>query len=222
MNPGRAIRGWALAVMLAFTSIAISENFEVVLSERQLAAVEAKYGQPARKRLTSWVDLIAANKQKSEQEKLNLANDFFNQLLFVSDMDHWGVVDYWATPFEMISTGGGDCEDFSIGKYFTLLALGVPSDKLKITYVKARNLGVANQAHMVLTYYANPSAMPLVLDNLIPEIKPADQRPDLTPVYSFNGDGLWLAKERGVGKSVSGGNKISLWRDMLARMGKEL
>jgi predicted transglutaminase-like cysteine proteinase len=222
VNPGRAIRGWALAVMLAFTSIAISENFEVVLSERQLAAVEAKYGQPARKRLTSWVDLIAANKQKSEQEKLNLANDFFNQLLFVSDMDHWGVVDYWATPFEMISTGGGDCEDFSIGKYFTLLALGVPSDKLKITYVKARNLGVANQAHMVLTYYANPSAMPLVLDNLIPEIKPADQRPDLTPVYSFNGDGLWLAKERGVGKSVSGGNKISLWRDMLARMGKEL
>lgn len=222
MNRGRAIRGWALAVMLAFTSIAISENFEVVLSERQLAAVEAKYGQPARKRLTSWVDLIATNKQKSEQEKLNLANDFFNQLLFVSDMDHWGVVDYWATPFEMISTGGGDCEDFSIGKYFTLLALGVPSDKLKITYVKARNLGVANQAHMVLTYYANPSAMPLVLDNLIPEIKPADQRPDLTPVYSFNGDGLWLAKERGVGKSVSGGNKISLWRDMLARMGKEL
>jgi predicted transglutaminase-like cysteine proteinase len=222
MNPGRAIRGWALAVMLAFTSIAISENFEVVLSERQLAAVEAKYGQPARKRLTSWVDLIAANKRKSEQEKLNLVNDFFNQLLFVSDMDHWGVADYWATPFEMISTGGGDCEDFSIGKYFTLLALGVPTDKLKITYVKARNLGLANQAHMVLTYYASPSAMPLVLDNLIPEIKPADQRPDLTPVYSFNGDGLWLAKERGLGKNVSGGNKIGLWRDMLARMGQEL
>jgi hypothetical protein len=74
---------------------------------------------------------------------------------------------------------------------------------------------------MVLTYYATPGAMPLVLDNLNPEIKPADKRPDLTPVYSFNGEGLWLAKERGTGKSVAGGNKIGLWRDMLARMGKE-
>ena len=122
----------------------------------------------------------------------------------------------------MLSSGGGDCEDFSIGKYFTLLALGVPTEKLKITYVKTRIWNPVNQAHMVLTYYANPAAMPVVLDNLIPEIKPADQRPDLTPVYSFNGDGLWLAKERGAGKRVTGGNKIGLWRDMLARMSKEL
>lgn len=207
----------ALAVLLAFASLAIGQNFEVILNERQLSAVEAKYGLPARKRLTAWIDLMADNKQKSEQEKLALVNDFFNQMLFVSDLDHWGKNDYWATPLEMLGTGGGDCEDYSISKYFTLLALGVPSDKLKITYVKATGYG----AHMVLTYYSSPSAMPVVLDNLNPEIKPADQRRDLTPVYSFNGEGLWLAKERGAGKSVAGGNKIGLWRDMMARMGKE-
>lgn len=215
---GKAI---ALAVLLAFASIAIGQSFEVMLNERQLSAAEAKYGLPARKRLTAWIDLMAANKQKSEQEKLALVNDFFNQLLFVSDLDHWGVRDYWATPLEMLGTGGGDCEDYSISKYFTLLALGVPIDKLKITYVKATGYGLQNAAHMVLTYYPTPSAMPVVLDNLDPEIKPADQRRDLTPVYSFNGDGLWLAKERGTGKKVGGGNKISLWRDMMVRMGKE-
>jgi len=205
-------------VLLLVSSIAIGDSFKVVLSEAQLAAAEAKFGKESRKRLTDWVDLIANNKQKPEQDKLSLANDFFNQLLFVSDLDHWGVQDYWASPFEMISTGGGDCEDFSIGKYFTLLALGVSSDKLKITYVKATGHGLQNAAHMVLTYYASPSAMPVVLDNLNPEIKPADQRPDLVPVYSFNGDGLWLAKERGEGKSVAGGNKIKLWKDMMGRM----
>lgn len=84
--------------------------------------------------------------------------------------------------------------------------------------MKANGFGLQNAAHMVLTYYATPGAMPLVLDNLNPEIKPADQRPELTPVYSFNGDGLWLAKERGLGKSVAGGNKIAKWSDMLARM----
>lgn len=224
---GRMVRPWrlsrtvALAVLVAFASITLGASFEVVLTERQLAAAEAKYGLPARKRLSAWLELMADNKQKPEQEKLELVNNFFNQILFVSDLDHYGVVDYWATPLEMLGSGGGDCEDYSISKYFTLLALGVPIDKLKITYVKATGYGLQNAAHMVLTYYSSPSAMPVVLDNLNPEIKPADKRPDLTPVYSFNGDGLWLAKERGAGKSVAGGNKIGLWREMMARMGKE-
>jgi predicted transglutaminase-like cysteine proteinase len=221
VRPWRICRAIALTVLIAFATITFGASFEVILSERQLASAEAKYGLPARKRLSAWLDLMADNKQKTEQEKLELVNNFFNQILFVSDLDHYGVTDYWATPLEMLGSGGGDCEDYSISKYFTLLALGVPIDKLKITYVKATGYGLQNAAHMVLTYYSTPAAMPLVLDNLNPEIKPADKRLDLTPVYSFNGDGLWLAKERGAGKSVAGGNKISLWRDMMARMGKE-
>ena len=218
MKPWRVGVAYACMVLLLVTSVAIGDTFKVAISEARLAAAEAKFGKESRKRLTDWVDLIANNKQKSDQEKITLANDFFNQLLFVSDLDHWQVVDYWATPFEMLSTGGGDCEDYSIGKYFTLLSMGVSIDKMKITYVKATGHGLQNAAHMVLTYYASPSAMPVVLDNLNPEIKPADQRPDLVPVYSFNGDGLWLAKERGEGKSVAGGNKIKMWQDMMTRM----
>ena len=221
VRPWRICRTVALTVLIAFATITFGASFEVILTEHQLSSAETKYGLPARKRLSAWLDLMADNKQKSEQEKLELVNNFFNQLLFVSDLDHYGVVDYWATPLEMLGSGGGDCEDYSISKYFTLLALGVPIDKLKITYVKATGYGLQNAAHMVLTYYSTPAAMPLVLDNLNPEIKSADKRPDLTPVYSFNGDGLWLAKARGAGKSVAGGNKISLWRDMMARMGKE-
>lgn len=221
MNTGRNNKSIVFILLLVLASISIGEGFAPIINERQLAAVEAKHGLPARKRLMAWLELMANNKQKTEQEKLTLVNDFFNQLLFVSDLDHWGKNDYWATPMEMLGSGGGDCEDYSISKYFTLLALGVPVDKLKITYVKARNWNPVSQAHMVLTYYSSPSAMPVVLDNLIGEIQPADQRPDLTPVYSFNGEGLWLARERGTGKSVAGGNKIGLWHGMLTRMGKE-
>ena len=62
----------------------------------------------------------------------------------------------------------------------------------------------------------------MILDNLIPQIKSGAQRPDLTPVYSFNGSGLWLAKEKGAGKEVSGGSSnIAFWRDLTSRMGKE-
>lgn len=120
----RSIRWYAIALLFVLASVAIGGGFEVILTEQQLAKAEARWGQPARKRLTDWVSLIASSKQKPEQEKLKAANDIFNQLLFVSDMDHWGVEDYWATPFEMLGSGGGDCEDFAIGKYFTLLAMG--------------------------------------------------------------------------------------------------
>ncbi|MDT8310044.1 MAG: sulfate adenylyltransferase, partial [Methylophaga sp.] len=88
-------------------------------------------------------------------------------------------------------------------------------DKLRLTYVKAVEL---NQAHMVLTYYETNRAMPLVLDNLIAEIEPANRRNDLVPVYSFNGDGLWLAKSRGEGQRVGDSSRLSLWQDLEKRM----
>lgn len=201
----------------------VGDSFSISISEKQLSAIEAKYTAAGRKRVSDWVLLISSNQGKSAPEKLTLVNDYFNQnTLWVSDFDHYGVADYWATPLEMLASGGGDCEDFAIGKYFTLLALRVPMDTLKITYVKAQNVDPVNRSHMVLTYYVTPAAMPMVLDNLKPEIKPSSERPDLAPVYSFNGQGLWLAKERSSGKSIAGGSGgISLWRDMLSRMGKE-
>ncbi|MDY7573955.1 transglutaminase-like cysteine peptidase [Actimicrobium sp. CCI2.3] len=209
------------ALCMGIASVRSVES-DIVLPARVLAAAELKYGAGARERLAAWQQLVGSAHGRLEADKLRLVNDFFNTIPFVSDLEHWGREDYWATPTEMLASNGGDCEDFSIAKYFSLVALGVSIDKLRITYVKARDINPVSQAHMVLTYYATPGAMPLVLDNLIPEIKPASQRPDLTPVYSFNGDGLWLAKARGDGKAVKGGSgNISLWRGLIARMGKE-
>ncbi len=218
---------WVVVIGLFGVSLllpaVVGDGFSISISERQLSAIEVKYTAAGRKRVSDWVQLVASNQGKSVQEKLTLVNDFFNQnVLWVSDFDHYGVADYWATPLEMLASGGGDCEDYAISKYFSLLALKVPMDTLKITYAKAQNVNPINQSHMVLTYYAKPAAVPLVLDNLNPEIKPASERPDLAPVYSFNGQGLWLAKERSSGKSIAGGSSgISMWRDMMSRMGKE-
>lgn len=115
------------------------------------------------------------------------------------------------------SRGAGDCEDFAIAKYISLRHLGVPAEKLRITYVKALRL---NQAHMVLTYYSRPDAEPLVLDNLIGSILPASQRTDLQPVYAFNGEGLWLANASG-GKQVGDSKRLSRWQDLLKKMKAE-
>ncbi len=183
-----------------------------------MAWVEGKYGVSAKSRILGWQDLIARNQGLDEQSQLKLVNDFFNQVTYSTDDEIWGKTDYWATPVEMLSINAADCEDYSIAKYFTLREMGVPIEKLRITYVKSLEL---NQAHMVLAYYERPDAEPLVLDNLIGRIKVASQRQDLAPVYSFNGDGLWLAKSRGRGKRVGRSDRISLWRDLISKMANE-
>lgn len=192
---------------------------ELLISEALLQKIEKQYDSDARERVESWQSLMQEGNELSELEKLTLVNDFFNSnVQFVDDILLWNKADYWATPIEMLSLGAGDCEDYSIAKYFTLKQLGVDEDKLRITYVKAVNL---DQAHMVLTYFENKRSIPLVLDNLINEIQPANRRQDLVPVYSFNGTGLWLAKSRGEGQRVGDASRLSLWEDLAARMRAE-
>jgi predicted transglutaminase-like cysteine proteinase len=191
----------------------------VVITDAQIAKLAQQFGPVAKNRLTAWKEILTGPKYKkmSEQQKLEVVNDFMNHTTFVSDLQHWGKEDYWATPIEFLSTNGGDCEDYSIAKYFTLLALGVPDEKLRITYVK--ELVIYNEAHMVLAYFPNPDSEPLVLDNINKTIRPASARTDLLPVYSFNGSGLWLAKEQtGRAQSVGGSDRIGHWRDLQARL----
>ena len=223
MLPRQPNHGWSrylhrltlagLALLVGLSSALANWDFGVILQN-----AERSYGNlgAAKQRIQAWEAQIKASTNSSERDKLNEVNRFFNrQIRFSDDIDVWKQNDYWATPIEMLVKGAGDCEDYSIAKYFTLRRLGIPSDKLRITYVKALNY---NQAHMVLTYYASPGAEPLVLDNLINEIKPASQRKDLLPVYAFNAEGLYLP---GSNSKKSDSKKLSRWQDILKKMRTE-
>lgn len=204
-----------VACILGVTAFLISAKETFTLDAATLDAAESRYGVDARRRLLEWQRFVRDDDSDNDRQKLERVNTFFNKLEFVSDQIHWGERDYWATPIEFLASDGGDCEDFALAKYFTLKLLGVAEEKMNITYVKAWKL---NQAHMVLTYYERGDAVPLVLDNLVTTIEPATRRTDLLPVYSFNGTGLWLAKERGKGNLVGGSNRLKLWNDLLTRM----
>ena len=193
---------------------------EFTLTRQAIARISQEHGEDARQRVVNWQELIRSSAGLSDRQKLRRVNDFFNALEFVNDIDHWGKKDYWATPLETLISNGGDCEDFSIAKYFTLLEMGIPAEKMRLTYVKALRL---NQAHMVLTYFPSPDDDPYVLDNLDKEISPAAMRDDLQPVYSFNGDGLWLAKKRlADSKQVGRADRLAPWREVIARFSDEL
>ncbi|MBZ0333401.1 transglutaminase-like cysteine peptidase [Marinobacter sp. AL4B] len=210
----RSRRSFILPLLLAVTFASALE-----LSNQLMNYVLSDFGQEAHQRLENWQRLHALASNAPVDRQLKLVNSFFNRVRFISDIRHWGEEDYWATPIELLTTNGGDCEDFSIAKYLTLRAMGVPDEQLRIVYVKALEL---NQAHMVLAWYETPSSDPLVLDNLINDIKPATQRTDLEPVYSFNGDGLWLNKESGARSRIGDAKKLERWQDLNERLNSAL
>jgi predicted transglutaminase-like cysteine proteinase len=192
-------------------------EWDFSLISRRAQALYGPLGE-GQQRIDDWQQLLATQKQSSELEQLNRVNRFFNQRMrYVEDVDLWHQIDYWETPIEALWKGAGDCEDYAIAKYFSLRHLGVASDKLRITYVKALRL---NRAHMVLTYYSSPDAMPLVLDSLIDDIRPAGQRKDLLPVYAFNAQGLWLSGAKG-NQKVGDTKRLSRWQDVLKKMQAE-
>lgn len=208
----------AISVSLLALSFASPSSPPTVVTPKEIKNAEKKYGVFAARRLEAWQKLVNDTYKKPERLKLKLVNDFFNEARFTTDQKHWGKKDYWATPVELLTTDAGDCEDYVIAKYITLKALGVPEKKLYLTYVKAVRL---KQAHMVLTYFKTPKSVPLVLDNINGKILKATKRKDLIPIYSFNGDGLWLSKQRGKGKSVEGGSKqLEQWQNLLKKLEK--
>jgi predicted transglutaminase-like cysteine proteinase len=164
------------------------------------------------------LNLLETLRPKPELERVRAVNDYFNRkIAFKDDRDVWAQADYWATPLEMFELGAGDCEDYALAKYFSLLSTGMSPAKLRLIYVRAQLGGPQGivQAHMVLAYYPSPSAEPLVMDNLINRVQPASARTDLAPVFSFNSDGLWM----GVGVDRVGDPvaRLSRWADILNR-----
>ncbi len=174
--------------------------------------------QTTKARVQAWRQLIDKGLHWSDGKKLISVNDFINQVRFVDDIDHWGQQDYWATPLQTIVSNGGDCEDISIAKFFTLTAMGIEQEKLRLTYVKSLS---TNKPHMVVSYFKTPRSMPLALDNLNLSILPASQRSDLAPVYSFNGTGLWLTKRGQMDSYLGGTERMSLWHKLLNQMNVE-
>ena len=202
--------------LISFSSIILIASKTFNISESQLNSISSKYGSSGKNRVEAWDSMIESSKNESLLNKIKNVNDFFNQITYKTDAAHWKQKDYWATPFEFMGTGAGDCEDYAIAKYFSLVKLGIPDDKLRITYVIYKKTNSRfEQAHMVLTYYHKTGAEPVILDNINRTLQLASKRNDLKPVYSFNASGLWQAKTKG--DTRVGDNNLKSWKNLIGR-----
>jgi predicted transglutaminase-like cysteine proteinase len=215
-------RAARLAASIALAALALASVQVHAWDPERIVKSAQRYGPHAVSEAQALELAMSAVVGKGDAVHVKAVNDFYNRhIAYKEDIDNWGEVDYWASPLEALGKGAGDCEDYAIAKYFTLVALGMPHEKLRMVYVRAAMPGGAGGGttivpHMVLAYYPQPDAEPLVLDNLLPELLPASARGDLAPVFSFNAEGLW----QGVGSIRANGDpltRLSRWREVLVK-----
>jgi len=203
--------------LIAYLSISLYglNNF----TQQTVKAVKSKYDKKAYKRLIVWDKMINKAKKAKTLKKLKYVNDFFNNIRYMTDIKHWKKNDYWASPQEFSGTGAGDCEDYAIAKYFTLIKVGIPEKKLRIAYVKLLHKRTKfEEAHMVLLYYHRPNMTPIVLGNVNKKLKLATKRKDLKLIYSFNAGGLYKAKKMGKRQTKIGANKLTKWKNLINKI----
>jgi predicted transglutaminase-like cysteine proteinase len=211
-----------------FSAIAVAAALSVVsrpsasaLDFSRLQTAAAAQGPRAERTVAELRDLLARLQSLDDLMRLDAVNSFVNRrVAFSDDTVVWGQNDYWASPLETFARGQGDCEDYAIAKYFALLASGMPTERLRLVYVRAIVSGGFGrpglvQPHMVLAYYVDNGADPIILDNPVPDIRPASRRADLTPVFSFNSAGLW----NGTGGPSVGDPlaRLSRWREVMRK-----
>lgn len=204
-----------LALFLIF-SLHLNGEKNFYVSSANLAKIEQIYGSAAREKIEDWDSVIQSARNESVLNQLQMVNDFFNKIPYVTDMAHWKKKDYWATPLEFMATNGGDCEDYAIAKYFTLLELGIKKENLYLAVVEVKS---RRQNHMILLYSENKNESPLVLDNLSSVVIPFSKRVDLKPKYAFNEiDSYYISNENFKEKVTLNWGKEDKWKNLLNRV----
>jgi len=149
-------------------------------------AMEPRMAADPEVRVARWHELLR-QPGRDAWDTLISVNRFFNQLRQQDDRLTWGKDDYWASPEELLRAGAGDCEDFAIAKYQTLIALGIHTEQLRLVTTRAYSPRTRTiERHMVLTYQPSPGATVWVLDNLIPNIVALDMRHDLARIQNVS------------------------------------
>ncbi|MDB5740850.1 MAG: uncharacterized protein JWP16_1890 [Alphaproteobacteria bacterium] len=133
-----------------------------------------------------WLTFLATQAGQPRRVQLDAVNRWANAKPYVEDWVNWQVSDYWETPGEFIARGG-DCEDFAIAKYFSLVRLGFPVHDLRIVVVSDT---LTHGFHAVLAVRLDGAVW--LLDNLLPQAVPMESQPQYVPVYSLNGEGWWM------------------------------
>ena len=141
--------------------------------------------------LGKWQAFIQHLKENNmnEHEMLEHVQGFSRRWPYREDMTVYQQSDYWASPQEFVRSGG-DCEDFAILNYVTLIDLGISADRLRIVVVRD---SIRQIDHAVLAVYPRTANGEIrILDSLMNGVLKEQAFSHYTPVYSVSAKSRWI------------------------------
>jgi len=178
-----------LLLISALLHASVYPNF----TYKEAIKIEKNFGKEAVNRIFEYNEIVHSYKKDISLKRLKKINTYLNKLTYKNDMLNNHKSDHWATPKEFLTSGSGDCEDYAILKYFTLIKLGFNPDKLYITIAYAAHL---KNYHMVLSYFIKDDEPPLILDNINNKILNLTKRNDLKIKAFLNSNGVYKLNGR--------------------------
>ena len=170
-------------IWLLLSTLLLAEQYPS-FSHQEIASLQ----KISQNRIKDYQSFMLSCKTTSKIKKLHKVNLYLNNLLSQYDDVIQNQEDKWSTPKEFLTIGYGDCEDYAIIKYYSLIKLGFDEKKLFITVVKEK---FHNSSHMVLSYFRYKGIAPLILDNLSFKILNVNERTDLDVQVFINSTGIY-------------------------------
>ncbi len=133
-----------------------------------------------------WWEQLQEWRGLSRYNQMVQVNRWLNRQPYIEDITNWGRSDYWETPRQFL-TRSGDCEDYSIVKYYSLKALGWPEEALRLVVLRDT---LRDIAHAVLA--VEVAGETYILDNLTTDPLPESAIRHYSPYYAVNAEHRWV------------------------------
>lgn len=175
-------------LILLFVFFSTSILAEEYATKNEIKQLQQEYGGRSGERLSNWNRLMKSIESKSALYQAKSINRYFNQYRYKYDtiVEDNKVIrggDNWRTFKNFIGQLGGDCDDYALAKYHSLVKLGIDKEKLQI-WVGAYRGKRLN--HMVLAYYIDNSNDPIILDNNTRTTVRYSKRTNFKPWFHIN------------------------------------
>ncbi|MFO0995310.1 MAG: transglutaminase-like cysteine peptidase [Alphaproteobacteria bacterium] len=173
----------------------IGANYEIRIGPSQFPkwtdmldrAAQQRIDPRAASILSAWLDFLKSQELVDEAQQLDAVNRYVNSVPYKSDLDNYGVYDWWATPAEFFETNGGDCEDYAIAKYLSLRQLRQPPEKMRLVVLWDEKL---ERYHAVLEYALHGRS--IILDSFRKDPYRWSDVPEYHPIFALNEYSYWV------------------------------
>lgn len=136
--------------------------------------------------VVKWRKQLNGLKGADKLTQLRKVNRMINYArAYKTDFRNFGKIDHWTTPAEFLNSAG-DCEDFAITKFFSLMELGFTNNQMRIVVLDDRRRGIP---HAVLSVKLNGQTY--ILDNVVEHLLRHEDVAHYRPIYSVNLTTRW-------------------------------